>query len=81
MGKFEEIPIDKIEIGSRIRKEHKKTEMYAKYISLIGLLHPIIVRSRGNGTFLLLAGLGRFKAHELLGKDKIMAHILDEDEK
>ena len=81
MGRFEEIPIDIIKIGSRIRKEHRKAEMFAKSISLVGLLNPITVRSRGNGTFLLLAGLGRLKAHELLGRDKIMAHILDENEK
>jgi len=81
MGKFEKIPINKIKIGSRIRKEHKKIEMLAKSISSLGLLNPITVRHEGNGTFFLLAGLGRLKAHELLGRDNIMAHIVDEDEK
>ena len=80
MGRFEKIPIDKIKIGSRIRKEHKKIEMFAKSISSLGLLNPITVIHEGNGTFLLLAGFGRLKAHELLDLDKIMAHIINEEE-
>lgn len=81
MGRFEKIPIDKIKIGNRIRKEHKKIQMFAKSISSLGLLNPITVRDERNGTFFLLAGFGRLKAHELLGMDKIMAHIVDEEEK
>ena len=81
MGRFEKIPIDKIKIGSRIRKDHRKKEMIAKSISSIGLLNPITVKDVGNGVFKLLAGFGRLKAQELLGEDKIMAHIIDEDEK
>ena len=81
MRRFEKIHIDKIDVGSRIRKNLDNLELLAKSISSLGLLHPITVKPKGNGWYQLLAGFRRKKAHELLGLDRIMAHIVDEDEK
>jgi len=80
MTKFQKIPLDKIRIGTRFRKDLGNLHMLAKSISLHGLLNPITVLREEDGFFILLAGFRRLKAYELLLFDKIMAHIKNEDE-
>ena len=79
MNKFQEIPIKKIRIRSRFRKDLGNMDLFAKSISSYGLLNPITVRREKNGFFTLLAGFRRLKAHELLDLEKIMAHIRNEE--
>jgi len=81
MSKFQTIPLDKIMIRSRFRKDLGNLHLLAKSISSYSLLNPITVRREKNGFFTLLAGFRRLKAHELLNLDKIMAHIINEEEK
>jgi len=80
MGRFQKIPLDKIRIGQRFRKDLGNLHLLAKSISSYNLLNPITVRREKNGVFTLLAGFRRLKAHELLGLDKIEAHIMNEEE-
>jgi len=80
MSKFQEIPLNKIRIRSRFRKDLGNMHLLAKSISSYRLLNPITVRREKNGFFTLLAGFRRLKAHELLGLDKIEAHIMYEEE-
>lgn len=80
MNKFQKIPIDKITIRSRFRKDLGNLQLLAKSISSYSLLNPITVRREKDGVFTLLAGFRRLKAHELLELDKIVAHIINEEE-
>lgn len=80
MNKFQEIPIDKITIRSRFRKDLGNLQLLAKSISSYSLLNPITVRREKDGVFTLLAGFRRLKAHELLELDMIVAHIINEEE-
>ena len=80
MSKFQKIPLDKIRIRSRFGKDLGNLHLLAKSISSYSLLNPITVRREENGFFILLAGFRRLKAHELLGLDKIEAHIMYEEE-
>ena len=80
MNKFQKIPLDKIQIEPRFRKDLGNLHLLAQSISSYTLLNPITVRREKDGVFTLLAGFRRLKAHELLELDKIVAHIINEDE-
>ena len=73
---FEEIPIKKINVKERLRKDLGSLQPLANSISQIGLLHPITVRQEIGGDFTLLVGFRRLQAHELLGLTTIHARIL-----
>lgn len=80
MNKFQKIPIDKIIIGDRIRKDHGNMDFFVQTILLVGLIEPIAVKSKSDGRYLLLAGRIRILAHESLGLKEIYAHIVNGDE-
>jgi N6-adenosine-specific RNA methylase IME4/ParB-like chromosome segregation protein Spo0J len=67
------IPIDRIVIGERHRKDLGDVAALARSIDEIGLMHPIVVRPDG----LLIAGKRRLQAFKLLGKTTIPATTLD----
>jgi len=50
----------------------------AESIREIGLLQPIVVKKKAD-RFELIAGYRRFTAHELIGKKKILAVVMEED--
>ncbi|MFI7643134.1 ParB/RepB/Spo0J family partition protein [Nonomuraea sp. NPDC049400] len=64
----------------RIRKIQADIDELATSIRIHGLLEPILVCSShsGDGAFEVLAGQRRVLAHQRLGREKIMAAIIDE---
>ena len=76
MNTFLEIPLEKIRIGKRFRKDCGSLHALANSISQTGLLQPIIVKLEKNETYFLLAGFRRIQAHKLLGFSTIYAHVL-----
>lgn len=70
------IPISKISIKKRIRKELGDIDTLAKTIERYGLLNPITV-SKYKEKFLLLAGERRLEACKSLAWQEIPAHILE----
>ena len=68
------VKISDIKIGSRNRQyKEDKARGLAKSIQEIGLLHPIVV----SGDNMLIAGLHRLKAAEMLGWDEIPASVIE----
>jgi ParB family transcriptional regulator, chromosome partitioning protein len=78
LDNFKEIPIECIVVGQRFRKECGNIQPLATSISKIGLLHPITVQKREDGSYSLLAGFRRLQAQKSLDSDTICAHILGE---
>ena len=77
MSVLEEVEINQIKVGSRLRKiDQDKVNDLVESIRLVGLLHPIVVDANNN----LLAGNHRLEAYRTLGKDQIPAQIIDMDE-
>ena len=77
MSILEEVEINQIKVGSRLRKiDQDKVNDLVESIRLVGLLHPIVVDANNN----LLAGNHRLEAYRTLGKDQIPAQIIDMDE-
>jgi N6-adenosine-specific RNA methylase IME4/ParB-like chromosome segregation protein Spo0J len=68
-----EIPLDRIKIGKRHRKNMGDTESLAASIEAVGLLHPIVIHKDGR----LVAGARRIRAFKLLGRKTIPATIVD----
>jgi len=63
-----EMPLAKIKVDpSQPRKYFNEQDLreLADSIKEQGLLHPIMVRKNGDGTFLLVQGERRFRAHEI----------------
>jgi ParB/RepB/Spo0J family partition protein len=60
-------PINKINIGNRIREDMGDIAGLAESIQSRGLLHPIIIDEAGN----LIAGHRRLQAHMLLGREEV----------
>jgi len=75
--KVEEIPIDKIEIGDRQRRDYGDIENLKLSIEMYGLLYPIIVEPQPGGLFSLRAGGRRLQAFNLLGRKKIDAFLVE----
>jgi ParB-like chromosome segregation protein Spo0J len=72
------LPIDKIRVGTRHRKDMGDIASLAKSISLVGLLQPIVVRADDT----LVSGERRLQAVASLKWDKVPVHIvhnLDEE--
>ena len=61
------LPIEKINIGLRIREDMGDIAGLAESIKARGLLHPIVIDEAGN----LIAGHRRLEAHKLLGRQEI----------
>jgi len=77
MSILEEVEINQIKVGTRLRKiDQDKVNDLVESIRLVGLLHPIVVDANNN----LLAGNHRLEAYRTLGKDQIPAQIIDMDE-
>lgn len=72
----DELPIEKIQVGFRYRKDLGNLRSLADSISEVGLLHPIVVTSDG----LLIAGLRRLEACRLLGRARVPVTVIDLDE-
>lgn len=79
-----EIPVDKIRANPfQPRREFKEEELRELAVSIqtYGLLQPVLVRSRGNSWYELIAGERRVRAVRLLGRPTIPALVRDlEDE-
>lgn len=56
------LPLDAIDIGSRIRKDYGDVSALARSIDVNGLLHPIVVRKTPLGVYELIAGERRLRA-------------------
>jgi 16S rRNA G966 N2-methylase RsmD/DNA-binding XRE family transcriptional regulator len=67
------IPIDRIRIGSRYRKDLGDLEGLAKNIKDIGLLHPVTIDEHST----LICGFRRIAACKLLGLKEIPAYVLN----
>jgi ParB family chromosome partitioning protein len=75
-GLIVKIPVAKIKIMERIRKEITKIDALALDISQNGLLHAVTVMPLDGGEFRLLAGLRRIKAAQSLGWTEIEAKVV-----
>ena len=72
-----ELEISKIKVGIRMRRTDPEAVVdLAESIKGIGLLHPITVADMGD-SYLLLSGLHRIKAFNLLKKTTIPANIIE----
>lgn len=70
------LPISRIAVRDRARREMRNIDSLAKSIRDRGLLQPIVVRPDGDG-YALVAGGRRIEAHRSLGLDAIPAHIAE----
>ncbi|HJS17310.1 MAG TPA: ParB/RepB/Spo0J family partition protein [Anaerolineales bacterium] len=77
MNITQRIPIEKIVRGKNPRThfDTEKLQELAMSIKERGLIQPIIVEPRRGGTFLLVAGERRLRAHELLRRRVIKAIV------
>jgi len=72
-----QVPIDRIKVRRRVRKEPGDIDALAASMNLHGLLHPIVVDRRNR----LIAGGRRLAAAKRLGWKTINALIVDADDK
>jgi N6-adenosine-specific RNA methylase IME4 len=70
------LPVDKIQIGTRHRREMGDIASLAGSMAEVGLLHPIVVNPAGK----LIAGERRLRAAERLGWETIPVTVVDLDE-
>lgn len=68
------VPIDKIKVGERFRKEYGDIEELADSMRRYGLVHPIVVTKDMD----LVAGERRLRAAQLLGWGEIEVRVLDD---
>jgi ParB family transcriptional regulator, chromosome partitioning protein len=83
--KFQEIPLNKIELGrsqARIRKVTEDIDELVSSINKWGLLQPVTVTvsSKDKGKYELIAGQRRYLAVKQLGWNTIRAEIIDTPE-
>ncbi len=74
--RVEMLPIRKIQILERIRRENGSLDELAQDIQKHGLLNPITVMEQTDGGYVLIAGLRRLKASEQIGESAIRATIM-----
>lgn len=72
-----QVPIDRIKVRRRVRKDPGDIEALAASMSAHGLLHPIVLNRRNE----LIAGGRRLAAAKRLGWKTINALIVDVDRK
>jgi N6-adenosine-specific RNA methylase IME4 len=70
------LPISRIKVRSRFRKELGDIQPLAESIKEVGLLHPIVVRRDGR----LIAGERRLRACEFLGWKNVPVNVIDIDQ-
>ncbi|MHC8403498.1 ParB/RepB/Spo0J family partition protein [Pseudomonas sp. MDT1-17] len=82
-GEFISVDVAKLKkspFQPRIVFSESEIEELANSIQTVGLVKPILVRPLADGWFELVGGERRWRAHKLLGKQKIMAqsrHLTD----
>lgn len=72
------LPLEQIKTNpNQPRKHFDQTELeeLAASIARVGLMQPIVVRRQDDGTYLVVAGERRFRAHEHLGRPTIPAIV------
>ena len=67
------IAISDIHIGDRFRRDLGDIAGMADSVREVGLLQPILV----NTDFQLISGIRRLEAHRHLGREQILARVLD----
>jgi ParB family chromosome partitioning protein len=67
------LPVDKIQIGTRHRREMGDIASLANSMGELGLLQPVVVRPDG----MLIAGERRLRAAQLLGWTEIPATVVN----
>ena len=70
------LPISSIQVAERIRKDNGGLDELAGDIREHGLINPITVMEQTEGGYVLIAGLRRLKAMELLGAKEIRATVM-----
>ena len=68
--------IGEVQVAERIRKDNGGIEELAGDIREHGLINPITVMEQTEGGYVLIAGLRRLKAMELLGAEEIRATVM-----
>lgn len=68
--------ISEVRVAERIRKDNGGLEELANDIHEHGLINPITVMEQTEGGYVLIAGLRRLKAMELLGAKEIRATVM-----
>ena len=68
--------ISEVRVAERIRKDNGGLEELANDIHEHGLINPITVMEQTEGGYVLIAGLRRLKAMELLGAEEIRATVM-----
>ena len=68
--------IGEVQVAERIRKDNGGLEELAGDIREHGLINPITVMEQTEGGYVLIAGLRRLKAMELLGAEEIRATVM-----
>ena len=68
--------ISEVRVAERIRKDNGGLEELANDIHEHGLINPITVMEQSEGGYVLIAGLRRLKAMELLGAEEIRATVM-----
>ena len=68
--------ISEVRVAERIRKDNGGLEELAGDIREHGLINPITVMEQTEGGYVLIAGLRRLKAMELLGAEEIRATVM-----
>jgi len=78
---LERIPLSAIVAGDNDRTvfDPSAVESLAAAISAVGLVQPITVRPRGNGTYEIVAGERRYRAVESLGWETVDAFVREMD--
>jgi ParB family chromosome partitioning protein len=79
MVRFEDLSIEKIDVGEGVRQtiEKEPLEELAASIALHGVLQPIVVEPGVEGRYNLQIGQRRFAAAKMAGLEKVPAIILD----
>ncbi len=71
------LPLAVIRVADARQRREFDTSDLEFSLSRRGLIHPIVVRDNGDGTYLLIAGERRFRAAKNLGWDAIPARFAD----
>jgi len=62
-----DLPIDKIQVKTQVRKDFRNIEELADSIRAAGFVQPIVVHANQDGTYTLIAGERRLRAARLAG--------------
>ncbi len=79
MVRFEDLSIERIDVGKGVRQtiEKEPLEELAASIALHGVLQPLVVEPGVEGRYNLQIGMRRFAAAKMAGLEKVPAIILD----